>query len=125
MPKNERTLKMRENFMADHKNGLSLKDIAKKYGISTPTVYGELQWIADQNGVSRESLLQTPHDEHIGYTRTFEPVEKIDLTEFHQHLSTAMSEIDAAIQSINKEIEKHETLADNLNQEVQEWKLTH
>ena len=89
------------------------------------TIYRELQHIADQNGVDRDSLLQIPHSEHVGYTRTFEPVEKIDLTEFHRHLSAAMSEIDAAIDSIGEEIEKHEALADNLDQEVQEWKLAH
>jgi len=54
----ERTRVMRENFMTYHEQGYTIKEIAEKSGLSDFTVYHNLQRIADEHGVSRDSLLK-------------------------------------------------------------------
>ncbi len=54
----ERTHVMKEHFMTLHQQGYSIKEIATKFNLSSFTVYYHLQEIADENGVSRDSLLQ-------------------------------------------------------------------
>lgn len=123
MARDERTLQMMENFMDLHKAGFSKKEIADKFDLSTFTVYNCLQDIADKYGVSRESLLDRPHSEHLCYERQFEPVEPVDLTDFHKHFKTAMDEIDAARTAIDREIIKQEAFANEMEERTKEWIL--
>ncbi len=59
--RSERTKVMMENFMTDHNSGLTIPEIAEKYGLSTKTVYRQLDEIAALAGVSRDDLLQVVH----------------------------------------------------------------
>ena len=61
----ERTLKMKENFIELHDNGNSIAEIAKIYGLDKTTVYHCLQEIAEKSGRTRESLLVAPHSTHL------------------------------------------------------------
>lgn len=54
----ERVYVMKENFMAHHLEGESIPEIAARYNLSRKTVYAHLQEIADEAGVTRDSLLQ-------------------------------------------------------------------
>lgn len=45
--------------------GLTVEDIAEKYGISTPVVYANLQFIADTHNIDRNSLLIRKHNNSI------------------------------------------------------------
>ena len=54
----ERTRVMKENFMAQHLEGDTIPEIAERYNLSRATVYRHLQEIADNHGVTRESLLK-------------------------------------------------------------------
>lgn len=56
-----RTLKMMEDFMVLHNAGHSIPEIAKMTGVGFSTIYANLDEIAAKNGVTRESLLETPH----------------------------------------------------------------
>ena len=90
MKKNERTLQMMQNYILLHNGGLSPGEIAKKYGLSPWTVYNALQKIADEAGVTRESLLERPHSEHQPFERVSEPVKPINVKAFSERLQDAL-----------------------------------
>ncbi|MGN1298148.1 MAG: hypothetical protein ACI4VH_07040 [Clostridia bacterium] len=60
----ERVQQLKKNFMKHHNEGKTIKEISEHYNVSTRHIYFILQEIADENNVSRESLLTTPHREH-------------------------------------------------------------
>ena len=91
MKKNERTLQMMQNYILLHNGGLSPGEIAKKYDLSPWTVYNALQKIADEAGVTRESLLERPHSEHQPFERVSEPVKPINVKAFSERLQDALS----------------------------------
>ena len=59
--RSERTKVMMDNFMDDHNDGMTIAEIADKYGLSSITVYRQLGEIAEKEGVSRDDLLQVVH----------------------------------------------------------------
>ena len=57
----EGTLKLMKNFLKDRENGLSLRDISRKYDRDIEYIRQKLlQEIADAAGVERDSLLDRP-----------------------------------------------------------------
>ena len=100
---NERTLQMKAHFMELHRKGLTIPQIAKEYNLSTPTVYACLQEIADQAGVSRESLLERPHNKHATFIRKDTKLKPVDVESFNHHYETAMAEI-AAMRKVIAEL---------------------
>jgi len=104
----ERTHAMKNNFMALHQQGYYIAEIAAKYNLSPATVYRHLQEIADENGVSRESLLQvirTPTERQIqdGERRMRENAEELkkDFKEVSTAIDKLLNKID---QTIKEEI---------------------
>ena len=106
----ERTLKMMENYIPLHNQGKSVEEIAELFDLDKSSVYRVLDRIAEQNGVSRESLLKRPHVEHTGYEkREGEAVEPIDSTDFmklSEELFDAMEELGKAMKKHNKQQRK-------------------
>ena len=105
---NERTLKMKQDFMSLHEAGLGIPEIAKKSNLSVTTVRKYLGEIAIANGVTRESLLEIPHKPHISYERQFEPVKEVDVTLYRQkfdQLKTAGQELKSLISNYIREQE--------------------
>ena len=47
-----------DQFMSEHEKGLSIPEIAYRYGISKVSAYNNLELIAKKQGMSREDLLQ-------------------------------------------------------------------
>ena len=103
---NERTLKMKQEFMSLHNEGLSIKEIAKVFNLNPTTIYTSLADIAKANGVTREDLLKQVHSPHLTHDRQFEPVPEVNVTQYRKkfeklregakELSTLISEyIDA------------------------------
>ena len=56
----ERVQEMMRHFIQHWKDGLSVSQIAEKYGLSDSTVYLRLAEIAESNGLTRDELLQQP-----------------------------------------------------------------
>lgn len=116
MQKNERTLKMMEQFMALHNDGKDISEIADLTGVSKWTVYDNLQAIADQNGVSREELLQRVHAPHTVSGQISKPVRKLDLSEWESKLPQMrqmFAENNAMINEILKENRKEDGNVNN------------
>lgn len=112
---NERTLKMMEAYVDLHEQGHSVAEIAKKFNLTTTTVYAKLGEIAKQNGVTRESLLERPFEaDHSG--RNYTPVSQIDPSSFREHHETAIGEVEAMKEAVAQAIEEFE-ITDQLLQE--------
>ena len=79
---NERTLKMKREFMTLHEQGLTVKDIAEKFNLNPVTVYHHLGDIAEANGCTRESLLKQVHQPCLTYDRQFMPVPEVDVGQY-------------------------------------------
>ena len=90
MKRNERTLQMMRNYISLHAEGMTPRDIAKKYHISNWVVYNALQEIAEKAGVTRESLLAQPHAEPKSYDRVSKPVKPIDVEVLEKKLQNAI-----------------------------------
>lgn len=101
---NERTLRMRNEFMELHFSGLSIPEIAKKFELSVTSVYKNLDFIAGANNVTRESLLQRVHKEHAPFERTLSnvPPKEMDPETFNLHCDLAIAEIDKLLAEIRE-----------------------
>jgi len=62
--KSVRMAELKKNFMKHHEEGKTIKEIAELYNVSKRHIYTSLQDIADENNVSRESLLTNVHKKH-------------------------------------------------------------
>ena len=60
----ERTLEMKKEYKKLFDSGMTPKEIATKFGLTTRTIFNHLDDIARENGVSRESL--TKHPDNVG-----------------------------------------------------------
>lgn len=109
----ERTLKMMENFMDDHNDGLTLKEISSKYGVSYQTVLNRLDEIAVKNNVSRESLLERvmPSGEA---RKSVLPVTRLDTSNFEHDLKSAIDSADEFMLELGEYIEKEKKECDVL-----------
>ncbi len=98
-----------------HEQGCSVAEIAKRFNLTTTTVYARLDEIAKQNGVTRESLLERPFEaDHSG--RNYTQVKPIDPSEFRKHYETTMSGVNALKEAVIQAIEDYE-ITDQLLQE--------
>ena len=89
----ERTLKMMESYMDLHAKGARVIEIAKKFHLSPKTIYSVLDEIAEQNGVTRDSLLYCPKEGGWTVSKTSTPLAAVDLTGFHESFDATMREI--------------------------------
>ena len=121
MKKSERTLRMKRNYIRLRALGMGPVEIAKKYDLDVSTIYKSLDEIAEANGVSRESLLERPHSEHVCRERQFAPVEPVDLTEFRGHFDASIQEIDGVKATMKQEIKRQEKIAYRMQKEEEEW----
>ena len=97
----ERVKRMKKNFIRLHNEGKTIAEIAKEFQITNWTIYKHLQEIADENGVSRESLLQVPQKEHTitNYSKCMSS--QIDIEQFENDCSEAILRIQNARKQIN------------------------
>ena len=105
----ERVKEMMKNYISLHEKGLSVSEIAERFGISEKTVYMRLGEIAEQNGLSREELLVRPRFKESERKRLRE--DKRIRAKFDQ----VSSELNEAITSMNKIVAEIDYIIDNAN----------
>ena len=122
MKENERTLQFRKNFMRLYEEGLTALEIGEKYNLSSGTVYRILGEIADEAGVTRESLLQRPH--YIGNIVSggeYGPIARVDLTDFERHFEKANKGVGELIVEVDKKISEQQGFSNDAYREEQRW----
>lgn len=98
---------MKENFMELHGQGLSIPEIAEKFGISSSVIYKKhLQEIADANGVSRESLLKIVREPTERMYKEEEKRVKVNIEELKRGFREAGEKIDFLIGIIDDILEE-------------------
>lgn len=97
----ERVSLMKSNFMQLHSDGYSISEIADKFNLTSRRIYHLLQEIADENGVSRESLLQHVHKKHSakGHSNSIES--RINPNKLNEDFDILLHDIDTLITDIN------------------------
>lgn len=102
--RSQSTIKMKGEFMFCHKKGMSIAEIAKEYDVSVYTIYDMLQEIADENGVTRESLLQIVHKSHVNTASRDlnKKVNKVEAVKIVDGFSNLLDEINTFIEKIEE-----------------------
>lgn len=107
MVTSERVLAMKKGFMKQHEKGETISEIAEHFNVSIWSIYDHLQEIADENGVTRESLLQRVHKPHeISKINKAREREKINPEELLTKLNESHKNLVEAIETIDDILEK-------------------
>lgn len=88
----ERVKALKKHFIEERQRGLTISEIAKRYKVSQRHIYFLLQEIADENGVSRRSLLDIPHKQHSQRTDCISN-ESIDIESIQELFENILTEI--------------------------------
>ena len=113
--KSERVARMMQNFMEYHEKGYSIAEIAEKFAISKYTIYDRLQEIADENGVSRDSLLMKVHKSHETSFRTTSPKEYVNPETLLENFDTMIESVNTILADIKQVIEVEESEEEERN----------
>ena len=105
---NERTLKMKQEYVSLYDQGLRPKEIAKKFNLSLRTVYEALDDIAKASGRTRESLLSRGSSPHLTHDRQFEPVQEINVSEYSKKFKELKKTAKELSKMIAEQVEKEE-----------------
>lgn len=119
--KDERTSQMIKEYFELYQQGYTPKEVAKKFGLSDFTVYRYLGEIAEENGVTRASLLQIPHSTHAEYERQFAPIKPVDLTDFQQGLKATIENFGKLRTAITQGIHEEEENIKKVEEEERIW----
>ena len=117
----ERTLQMMKCYVDLFNGGLSPKEIADKFNLSSWTVYHYLPEIAANAGVSRESLLRAPHASPLTYEREFVPLEPVDLKNFEDKFESIMAIFLEVEQLVKVSIDELEAYESEIERRMAEW----
>ena len=119
----ERTLQMRKAYMhLFFEEGLGPLDIAKQFKLSPWAVYNSLDSIAAENGLDRIDLLVQPEKSQArSWTRSIEPVEKIDTEEFTRHTTAAIGTVSKLNTEVAHHIEVCERSLKKFEEEMNSW----
>jgi predicted DNA-binding protein YlxM (UPF0122 family) len=103
----ERVQQLKKNFMKHRiDEGKTIKEISEIYNVSTRHIYLRLQEIANENNVTRESLLTTPHREHP--RRSSSTTEQVNPQEIRQEFDTMISNAKVLIEKIDSILQEEE-----------------
>ena len=120
MRKDERTFKMKQQFMSLHNRGLSIKEIASRFNLHVGTIYSNLEDIAMKEGCSRESLLEVVHSTHLTYDRQFEPVPEVDMEAYREKFNALEKSAKELSMLMSKDISELGTEVEYANVDKQE-----
>ena len=98
---------MQEDYLELRQKGVTISEIAEKYGLSKRIIYKSLEEIAQKNGVRREELLYIPHP---NYKRKNQPVtkrkENIDYYEMVEEIYDLLDETNNVLNKISATIKE-------------------
>ena len=117
----ERTLRMKEEYVNLFEAGMAPKQIAKKFGLSSWTVYNYLDEIAEKAGVPRESLLVRPHEPPTSRSYTPKAVPVADVAGFRERLKKTEMELSELRANIVTYAELQEELSESFQKEEASW----
>ena len=100
MARTQRVENLVKNFMLYHNDGYSICEIADVFEVDFSTVYKHLQEIADNNGVTRESLLVIPHSSTSSHLPFYK--EKINIEELKNSFIQLEADVDKVIENIDR-----------------------
>ena len=102
---------MIKNFFGMKQEGKTICEIADYYNLTTRTIYLCLQEIADNNGVSRDDLLDKKHKPYeVKNIKSRRPSEKVDAEELVNHFSSMIEEIDNIVFILDDFLKRNEVL---------------
>ena len=117
----ERTLRMKQEYVTLYKQGLTPGEIAEKFDLDVSTVYRSLGEIANSNGMDRADLLKRPHGEHVRYKNRLKKVEPLDPSDFLDHFEKTMSEVNELHSIVKGQIKVQEKIASRVEEEEATW----
>ena len=101
--KSERSLQFKKHFKENTEKGMSIPEMAKRYGLSGRHVYNIVRKIANDMGVSYDSLLQRNHSQHIlANPSKHDRVAPIDLSEFRESSQATISSMDKTLKLMDQ-----------------------
>lgn len=103
----ERVQQLKKNFMKHHQKGETIKEIANRYHVTPRHIYSILQDIADENNVSRESLLTAPHCDHVRKA-SYKNSGQINPEEIRKKFNTMISNAKTLINKIDSILQEEE-----------------
>ena len=118
---NERTLRMKQEYISLHEQGLTPGEIAEKFDLDVSTVYKSLGEIASSNGMDRADLLTRPHSEHVRYKNRLKKIEPIDISDFIDHIDKAISEAKELQLVMKKQVKRQEKVTRRIEEEENAW----
>ena len=104
--RSQRVKDMIDQFMIYHNMGYGIPEIAKKFEITTTTVYSHLQEIAEKNGFyDRKELLERIHPKHniSKHSRKAHTCNFDDALDYASKISSRIKEVITEVEKIIKE----------------------
>ncbi len=104
----ERSLRFKKNYLELFSQGMSVAEIAKKYGVYRNHAYYLIRQIADELGVSYESLLYQPHTSPQPGPRVIASPTKLADFSLLEEAQEIYDFIEEAVRSLNEQTKKWE-----------------
>ena len=104
MKQSERSLQFKKNYQEMREDGKTVQEIADFYGLSRSHAYSLLRQLAEELGVTHDSLLPQPHRPpiYLGSGKAVEPVRPVDFSAFQQEFRGTISQFDKTIYQMEK-----------------------
>lgn len=110
--KHERTIKMMDEVVKLLRSGHSVQEVAKKFGLSTWTVYNYLGEAAEKAGVTRDELLAKPRAKDSAPRATsVQRDDKINIESYRKKMDEAMERLTEIRQNMDDVIRVNEEFA--------------
>ena len=106
MKEKEGTLQARKNFILERDRGLSVADIAEKYGVSKTTIYNRvIPILAKELGVEPSTLLEQPHEKPVLSGAGGGKKAQFGIEKFEENSSAALNSMESYLRSIEEYLE--------------------
>lgn len=100
----EHSLQFKKNYQEMREDGKTVQEIADFYGLSRSQAYRLIRQLAEELGVTYDSLLSQPHRPpiYLGSGKVVEPAKPVDFSAFQQEFRGTISQFDKTIYQMEK-----------------------